>query len=157
MGARAFVALGSNLGDRRGFLDGALRELGTTPGVRVVACSRWHDTEAIGGPAGQARFLNGVLELEVELAPRALLARLHELEAQAGRERVEVHGPRTLDLDLLLYDAQRIDEPDLSVPHPLMEERAFVLAPLADIAPQLRLPGCGLSVRERLAQIGGPR
>jgi len=155
---RAFVALGSNLGDRSAHLEAALRELARTAGVRVVAASDWVETEPVGGPAGQGRYLNGVVELETTLAPRALLERLLAIERALGRERRgEVrNGPRTLDLDLLLHGERRVEERDLFVPHPRLEERVFVLLPLAQIAPERRLPGCRLTVRERLAQLLAP-
>ena len=155
---RAFVALGSNLGDRRAQLAGALRALRATPSVRVVAVSDWIETEPVGGPPGQDRYLNGVVELETSLAPGALLLRLLEIERAAGRVRIEGQrdGPRTLDLDLLLFGDRRVDEPGLLVPHPRLEERVFVLQPLAQIAPERELPGCRLSVRERLAQLLAP-
>jgi len=155
---RAFVALGSNLGDRRACLDGALRRLSGTPLVRVLAASDWIETEPVGGPSGQGRYLNGVVELETALAPRELLELLLALEREAGRDRTreQRHGPRTLDLDLLLYGEERLSEPDLLVPHPRLEERIFVLQPLAQIAPERRLPGCRLTVRERLAELCAP-
>jgi 2-amino-4-hydroxy-6-hydroxymethyldihydropteridine diphosphokinase len=155
---RAFVALGSNLGDRRAQLDGALRALRATRGVRVVAASDWVETEPVGGPPRQGPYLNGVVELETTLEPRALLARLLEIERAAGRVRVAGvrDAPRTLDLDLLLHGERRVEEPDLLVPHPRMEERVFVLQPLAQLAPQRRLPGCRLTVRERLEQLLAP-
>lgn len=135
----AYVALGSNLGPRRRHFERALSGLGAAPGVRVLRRSRWYDTAAVGGPSGQPRFLNGVVEVATTLDARGLLALLQALERGAGRDRsAEVrHGPRTLDLDLLLFGEQRICTPDLTVPHPRMGEREFVLAPLADLAPEL--------------------
>lgn len=152
---RAYVALGSNLGDRHAQLAAALRALGETPGVRVVTTADWIETEPVGGPPGQGRYLNGAVELETTLTPRALLERLLAIERAAGRDRTEGvrNGPRTLDLDLLLHGDQRVAEPDLLVPHPRLEERVFVLQPMAQIAPDRRLPGCRLTVRERLAQL----
>lgn len=148
----AVVALGSNLGDRRAHLEGALGALRATPGVRVLAVSPWFETRAVGGPPGQPPFLNGALVLSTELPAGRLLARLLEIERDFGRERGERDAPRSLDLDLLLYGDERIDEPGLVVPHPRMEERLFVLEPLARVAPGRRLPS-GRSVRERLAEL----
>lgn len=153
MTTRAFVALGSNLGERSVHLERALRELDRPPDVRVVRCSSFHETEPVGGPAGQGPYLNAVVELATALEPRALLHRLLEIELRAGRVRRERNGPRTLDLDLLIFGDQRIDTPELCVPHPRLEERSFVLAPLAEFAPELLLARSGSSVRERLAAL----
>lgn len=149
--ARAHVALGANLGRRRGQLARGLVLLERTPGVSVVACSPWYGTAAVGGPAGQPDYLNGAAELAVRLTPGELLARMLEVERSVGRDRrlEPRNGPRVLDLDLLLFDDLRIDEPRLVVPHPRLEERTFVLAPLAAIAPDLVLPS-GATVAERL-------
>lgn len=128
-----FIALGSNLGDRARHICEALRELGAASDIRIVACSSLHETEPVGGPPGQPRFLNAVAELTTGLAPRALLERMQEIERRHARERGVRDGPRTLDLDLLLYHDQVVEEPDLRVPHPRMWQRAFVLEPLAEI------------------------
>jgi len=142
--ARAFVALGSNLGDREAAIRGALAELDSEPGVAVAAVSTLIDTEPVGF-LDQPRFLNGVAAVETELSARDLLAVLLDVERRFGRVRdgVPSQGPRTLDLDLVLYDDAEIDEPGLSVPHPRLHERAFVLGPLAEIAPGLEVPGKG--------------
>jgi len=160
---RAFVALGANLGDRRATLDGAVASLARTAGLRLVRRSPWIETEPVGGPAGQPRFLNGVIELACTLDAHALLARCQALELAYGRDRsVGPNGPRTLDLDVLLFGDARYDDPDLVVPHPGLEQRRFVLEPLAAIAPDLVLPS-GRTVRARLAaleaapRIGGVR
>jgi 2-amino-4-hydroxy-6-hydroxymethyldihydropteridine diphosphokinase len=141
---RAYVALGANLGDREATIRAALRELGEMPGVRVTAVSRLRETEPVGR-LDQPAFLNGAAALETTLGPRALLELLLELEGRHGRVRegAPAQGPRTLDLDLLLYGAARIDEPGLTVPHPRLHERAFVLEPLADLDPSLEVPGKG--------------
>lgn len=128
-----FIALGSNLGDRAGHIRGALCELAELGDVGVVSCSTLHDTEPVGGPPGQPRFLNAVAELATDLTPRELLARLHEIEQRHGRVREVRNGPRTLDLDILLFRDQVIGEPDLRVPHPRMWQRTFVLRPLAEV------------------------
>ena len=133
---RAYLGLGSNLGDRRAYLQGAIDGLDEAPGVSVVAVSRVYETVPVGGPPQEA-FLNAVVAIDTELDPHALLALAHALEEAASRVRVERWGPRTLDVDLLLYDDAHIDTPDLTIPHPRMWERGFVLAPLRDVAPDL--------------------
>jgi 2-amino-4-hydroxy-6-hydroxymethyldihydropteridine diphosphokinase len=155
--ARAFVALGSNLGDRRAQLERAIERLAAAPTTRVYRVSPWIETEPVGGPPGQPRYLNGVAELDTELTPRELLDALLAIEREAGRIRGERDGPRTLDLDLLLYDDVVIDTLELQVPHPRMEEREFVLEPLARIAPRLRLPRSRRTVAERLAELRAER
>lgn len=130
---RAFLGLGSNLGDRRRHLDEAVRSLGPA----VINVSPIYETEPLGGPPGQDPYLNLVVEVETDLSPRALLGVCHRLESAAGRVRAERWGPRTLDVDILLIDGVTVDEPDLEVPHPRMAERRFVMVPLADIAPDL--------------------
>ena len=149
------MALGSNQGDRRVNLEVGLARLAREPGVRVLAGSTWHDTEAVGGPAGQARFLNGVVQLETELGPKALLARLQQIEVRAGRDRANEprNGPRRLDLDLLFHGEQRLREPGLELPHPRLEEREFVLAPLCELEPERVLAVSGRTVREQLASL----
>ena len=141
---RAFVALGSNLGDREAAIRGALAELESEPGIAVVSVSTLIDTEPVGF-LDQPRFLNGVAAVETELSARDLLALLLDVERRFGRlrEGILLQGPRTLDLDLVLYDDAEIDEPGLTVPHPRLHERAFVLGPLAEIAPGLEVPGKG--------------
>jgi 2-amino-4-hydroxy-6-hydroxymethyldihydropteridine diphosphokinase len=153
--ARVFLALGSNLGDRRAALEGAVAALRATEEVEVVAVSSWHETRAVGGPPGQPDYLNGALEARTELAPEDLLWLVQRIETRFGRDRRnEVrHGPRTLDLDLLLHGDERRASATLRLPHPGLEERAFVLAPLSELAPELVLPHCGLTVRARLARL----
>lgn len=152
---RCYVALGGNLGRRRAHLDGALRELAAAPGVRVERVSSWIETEPVGGPPGQPRYLNGALRLATILAPEELLDLLQSIERAHGRrrEREQHHGPRTLDLDLLLHGRRRIASARLVVPHPRMEERLFVLEPLAEIAPRLVLPRARATVAERVRQL----
>ena len=128
-----FIGLGSNLGDREVHIRGALRELAEAGDIRVLRCSSLHDTEPVGGPPAQPRFLNAVAELETDLPPRELLDRLLAIERRHGRQRGVRNGPRTLDLDLLLYRERFISEPGLVVPHPRMWERPFVAQPLAEI------------------------
>jgi len=151
--ARAYVGLGSNLGDREQTLRSAVDALRAAPGVEVVSVSGLIDTEPVGF-LDQPRFLNGVAALDTTLPAEALLELLLEVERHFGRSRegVPPAGPRTLDLDLLLYGDAEIDEPGLQVPHPRMHERRFVLAPLAEIAPELRIPGRG-EVQTLLARL----
>jgi 2-amino-4-hydroxy-6-hydroxymethyldihydropteridine diphosphokinase len=143
---RAYVGLGSNLGDREHNLREALRLLEAEPGVHVVAVSTLRETDPVGY-LDQPRFLNAACAIETTLAPQELLTRLLAVERRLGRERtVPRYGPRTVDLDLLLYENQLIDEPGLTVPHPRLAERRFVLEPLAELDPTLVLPdGRGVS------------
>ncbi|HYX45119.1 MAG TPA: 2-amino-4-hydroxy-6-hydroxymethyldihydropteridine diphosphokinase [Acidimicrobiales bacterium] len=134
---RAFLGLGSNLGDRWAHLREAVAAL---PPAEVVAVSPVYETDPVGGPAGQPPYLNLVVELATERSPHELLQTARRLEQAAGRVRAERHGPRTLDVDVLLVGDLVVAEPDLVVPHPRMHERRFVLAPLADLAPEL-VPG----------------
>lgn len=155
---RAFLGLGSNLGDRVAHLRGAVEALragpgsgpgiatsagtgtGTGTGTTVLAVSDVYETDPVGGPEGQGPYLNLVVALETDRDPRQLLELARALEAAAGRVRTERWGPRTLDVDVLLVGDLRFDEPDLVVPHPRMSERRFVLAPLSDLAPELVAP-----------------
>lgn len=132
---RAFIGLGSNLGDRRAHLRAAVDQLRTVGDL--VAVSPLYETEPVGGPPDQQDYLNLVVELRTADSPRTLLERCQALETAAHRERAERWGPRTLDADVLLVEGDLVDEPDLTVPHPRMWERRFVLAPLADLAPDL--------------------
>jgi 2-amino-4-hydroxy-6-hydroxymethyldihydropteridine diphosphokinase len=133
--AQAFLGLGSNLGDRRAFLTQAVASL--REGGDVVAVSPLYETEPVGGPDGQGPYLNLVVELWTTDDPHQLLARCHRLEEAAARTRTVRFGPRTLDADVLLVGDATVDDEDLQVPHPRMWERRFVLAPLADLAPDL--------------------
>jgi len=142
--ARAYVALGANLGDREATIRAALADLEDAEGVRVVAVSTLRETEPVGY-LDQPPFLNGAAELETSLDPGALLELLLAVERRHGRVRegVPPQGPRTLDLDLLLFGSARIDEPGLTIPHPRLHERAFVLEPLAELDRSLEVPGKG--------------
>jgi len=135
------VGLGSNLGEREATLWKALEGLGATEGIEVLAISSFRETEPVG-VVDQPRFVNAAAALETSLSPRELLERLLDVERSLGRDRAveERWGPRTLDLDLLLYGGESIDEPGLEVPHPRLTERAFVLEPLLELDPDLRLP-----------------
>jgi len=140
---RAYVGLGANLGDRERTLREAVDALAAEEGIEVVAVSTLRETEPVG-VGEQPRFLNGAAELETTLTSRELLARLLAVEQRFGRIRIPgEHGARTLDLDLLLYGDEVIDEPGLAVPHPRLHERSFVLEPLAELAPGLVVPGRG--------------
>ncbi len=129
---RAFLGLGSNMGDSWALLRDAVGSL-----AGVVAVSPVYRTDPVGGPGGQSPFLNIVVEIDTELTPRQLLGVCHRLESAADRVRTVRWGPRTLDVDILWIDGVTVDEPDLQVPHPRMRQRRFVMAPLADIAPDL--------------------
>jgi len=129
---RAFLSLGSNIGDRRRYLEEAVGSLGAS----VRAVSPVYETDPVGGP-DQGRFLNLVVELDTDLSPRDLLAVCHRLESGAGRIRQERWGPRSLDVDIVLIDGVTLDDADLQIPHPRMNDRRFVLVPLADLAPEL--------------------
>lgn len=147
---RAFVGVGCNLGDRWGSLASAARGLRESGAVAVVRASSVWDTPPLGPP--QPRYLNAALELETVLTPRALLAVLQRIEGAAHRRRGGARwGARTLDLDLLLYEDRVIREPGLVVPHAGISSRAFVLTPLAELAPALVVPGLGRTVEELLA------
>jgi 2-amino-4-hydroxy-6-hydroxymethyldihydropteridine diphosphokinase len=131
--ASVAIALGSNMGDSQEILEASLETLAQTPGIILEAKSSWYKTKAIGPP--QPDYLNGCARLKVQLVPQALLETLLAIEDKFGRVRQERWGARTLDLDLLLYDDLIVDQPNLQIPHPRMSERAFVLVPLAEIAP----------------------
>jgi 2-amino-4-hydroxy-6-hydroxymethyldihydropteridine diphosphokinase len=131
---RAFLGLGSNLGDRRAYLRAAVDRL-----PDVAAVSPLYETDPVGGPPGQGAYLNGVVELSTARTARELLSVAQAAEAAAARIRVERWGPRTLDVDVLLVGDETVDEPDLIVPHPRMWSRGFVLVPLGDLAPELVL------------------
>ena len=133
---RAYLALGSNIGDRVAHLQLAVDSLAATAGIDVVAVSRVYETAPVGGPPQDA-FLNAVVAIETGLDAHVLLRRGQAIEEAAARVRAERWGPRTLDVDVLLVGDLQFDEPELTVPHPRMWERGFVLAPLRDVAPDL--------------------
>jgi len=149
----AFVGIGSNLGEPERQIAAALEQLAAEDGIDVVAVSTLRETEPVGY-LDQPNFVNGAAKLETELAPSELLERLLAIEGRLGRVRGEGprFGPRTIDLDLLLYGDESIAEPGLTVPHPRMWERRFVLEPLAELAPALEIPGIG-PVQALLAEL----
>jgi 2-amino-4-hydroxy-6-hydroxymethyldihydropteridine diphosphokinase len=139
----AYVGLGSNLGDREATIRRAVELLEAAAGLEVVAVSSFRETDPVGYE-DQPRFLNGAAALRTELAPRALLEQLQDVERQLGRDRsCPRFGPRTIDLDLLLYGDETVDEPGLQVPHPRLADRRFVLEPLAELDEGLEVPGRG--------------
>jgi 2-amino-4-hydroxy-6-hydroxymethyldihydropteridine diphosphokinase len=150
---RAYLGVGSNLGDRLGHGLAAVAALDQLTGTRVVACSRWYETEPVG-VEDHPWFLNAVVEVETSLSPCGLLAACLVIERARGRERRVPADPRPLDLDLLLYADRVINDPGLILPHPRLTQRAFVVIPLAEIAPRVVHPVAGLTIvtlREQLA------
>jgi 2-amino-4-hydroxy-6-hydroxymethyldihydropteridine diphosphokinase len=150
-----YLALGSNLGDREARLREAAAKLEAAE-IRILRCSPVYETEP-QDVRDQGWFLNAVLEAETALFPIQLLARTQKIEREMGRQLVKISGPRTIDIDILLYGNFVIRTPQLEIPHPRMTARRFVLEPLAALAPDLRLPLAGRTVREMLAEIQGQR
>ncbi|MBV8884118.1 MAG: 2-amino-4-hydroxy-6-hydroxymethyldihydropteridine diphosphokinase [Chroococcidiopsidaceae cyanobacterium CP_BM_RX_35] len=148
---RCAITLGGNLGDPLTTLKVALATLAQTPGIALEAESSWYRTQAVGPP--QPDFINGCALLQVQLTPHLLLNTLLDIEAQFGRVRQERWGPRSLDLDLLLFDHLILDTPTLVLPHPRLRERAFVLVPLAEIAPNWVEPVSGKAIAKLVQDI----
>ncbi|MBD2593707.1 2-amino-4-hydroxy-6-hydroxymethyldihydropteridine diphosphokinase [Nostoc spongiaeforme FACHB-130] len=150
-GVRIAVALGSNLGDSQQILAAAIAQLSTVPKMQLIATSSWYRTKAVGPP--QPDYINGCIIMQVDMTPQVLLETLLATEQQFGRVRQERWGPRSLDLDLLLYDQVILDIPNLQIPHPRMRERAFVLVPLAEIAPDWIEPVSGYKIKQLVKDV----
>lgn len=149
---RVYLGIGSNLGNREQYLQDALNMLKNSNGIRIARLSAIYETRPYG-KTDQPSFLNGCIAINTWLDPEALLMRIHEIEADLGRVREEHWGPRTIDLDILLYDKEVIDTPDLHIPHIDMANRLFVLQPLADIAGYYRHPVSGITIDEMLRRL----
>jgi 2-amino-4-hydroxy-6-hydroxymethyldihydropteridine diphosphokinase len=150
---RIYLGLGSNLGEREKMLAEAIRALDSPP-LRILRLSPVYETEPVG-PAGQSWFLNQVAEAETDFFPLQLLHRTSKVEAQLKRQRLAPNGPRTIDIDILLFGNFVVEAESLVIPHPRFRERRFVLAPLADLAPHLRDPVTGKSIRQLLGELKG--
>lgn len=149
--SRAVIGLGGNIGSVLATLNGAIAALDKTPGIAVTQCSSWYQSHPVGPP--QPDFINGCALLDVTLSPQALLQSLLAIEQQYGRIRKERWGPRTLDLDLIFYEDQQLNLPNLQIPHPQFHLRPFVLVPLAEIAPHWVDPQNGQGIRELLRAV----
>lgn len=148
MAHRVYIGIGSNLGDRESQIRGALDRIDRLDGVRLVAVSTMHETDPVGGPPSQPMFLNAAASLDTDLTPEELIRALLRIEQDMGRVRGQRNAPRIIDLDILLYDDLVLNEPGLTVPHPRMHLRAFVLAPLLEIARNVRHPILDQTVEE---------
>ena len=151
--SRAWIGIGSNMGDRLEYVRRALGLMDALPDTEFVAASSVFDTVPVG-VTDQPRFLNAVAELSTDIGPVELMRELLAIEASCGRVRTSVCDPRTLDLDLLLYDDVEIETEELTLPHPRARGRAFVMVPLAELAPDLRFPGDTETVHERVVAMG---
>lgn len=151
---QAYIALGSNMGDKKAHLDFAVDAFSSLPGCQVLKVSDYIATEPYGG-VEQDEFLNGALLLKTWLSPEELLEKIHEIELSQGRERLIHWGPRTLDLDILFYDDRILDTEDLTIPHPEIQLRDFVLEPMEQIAPWLRHPVLNKTIRQLRRELNG--
>ena len=152
--AIAYISIGSNLGDRETNIDSASEMIDNTEGLKVIAKSSLYETDPVGGPP-QGKYLNGALKLGCSLDPHQLLKQLNQIEARLGRTREGKNHPRTMDLDILLFDDAIIEEESLIIPHPRMTERYFVLKPLAGIAAETVHPLTGLTITAHLDNLIG--
>lgn len=151
--AIALIGLGSNLGERKHHLESAIEQIRQLSQTEVLAVSRWHETEPVGGPP-QGKFLNGAAKIETALSPESLAKELQQIERSLGRPPERIRwGPRVIDLDLLGYEDRVIQGDRLTVPHPRLQERPFVLLPLAEVAPEWRHPLLQKNAREMLADL----
>jgi 2-amino-4-hydroxy-6-hydroxymethyldihydropteridine diphosphokinase len=150
---KAYIGLGSNLGERESMIRQALEALAALPGTELVRASSLYDTEPVGD-VEQPNFLNAVAQVETELPPSQLLWNLQLIEKRLGRERTRRWGPRVIDLDLLLYGDEIVEEPSLRVPHPEIARRAFVLVPLVELEPLLVHPATGETMLSHLSKLG---
>lgn len=150
--ARAFIGVGSNIGDRKDFMERACDLLRQTRDVKLLRCSPVYETDPVGGPR-QGKYLNAVWEVETPLSPEALMKRLLAIELQLGRERKEPNAPRTIDLDLLSWDRRVMERRGLTLPHPRLQERFFVLEPLADLEPGWQHPVLNKTVKQLLEEL----
>jgi 2-amino-4-hydroxy-6-hydroxymethyldihydropteridine diphosphokinase len=155
--ASAYIAIGSNLGARQDAIRNALARLSEVPGTLVTAVATFRETEPVDAPPDSGRFINGAAAIETDLSPVELLRRLLQIEREAGRMRAEEssirNAPRVLDLDLLLYGDLTVADEELTLPHPRMHTRRFVLEPLAEIAPRAVHPGMGKTIAELLNEL----
>jgi 2-amino-4-hydroxy-6-hydroxymethyldihydropteridine diphosphokinase len=150
---QAWVSIGSNIGDRAAYIARALTSLSALPDTEVTGVSSLYDTAPVG-EEDQPSFLNAVAEISTDMEPVALMRSLLSIEEDCGRTREKKWGPRTLDLDLIIYDDVEMDAPELTLPHPRAKARAFVLIPLAEIAPELRFPGHDMTVSRMVEGLG---
>jgi len=153
LAAKVYLGIGSNLGDRAENIRKALASLDKTDGITVKTVSSCYETEPVGPVTDQDDFYNIAMEIETTLGPGELLARVNWVEQRLGRVREERWGPRTIDIDILLWEDMVVDEGGLTIPHPEMERRAFVLTPLAEIAPKAVHPTAGESIAELASQL----
>ena len=156
---QVFLGLGSNVGDRLANLESALGKIAELPDCRLLRTSGLYETRPIGGPSGQVNYLNAVCQIRTRFSPPELLAATQRMERELGRRREEEPerwGPRRIDIDILLWGDSILDRPELVIQHPRLAERTFVLATLAELAPEAMHPPTGLRVRELLERMAGP-